>query len=306
MNRPRKRNAISTRMWREIGATFTALADAQDVRCVVLTGAGKHFTAGIDFAVAGVAFTGGFASDADADADAHADADAAPRRDPARTALSILREGSAWQRAWSASPSAASPDRRGARWLLRHRRRRHPLLRKRCLLLRARSGLGLAADIGGNQRLPKIVGNDSLVREMMLSGRRGGDGGAQVRPCQPCGGRRRFVPTSAPVVLPWRPQPRNWRPPSPQRASRHAGGQNPTELRPGSPNRRWCGRADLECGDAGGGHGRRRHRVRDGRAPSATWWLRGALQTAPPCGCSETEKETGAPVASVHGANCDQ
>ena len=31
-----------------------------------------------------------------------------------------------------------------------------------------------SADIGGNQRLPKIVGNESLVRELMLSGRRMG------------------------------------------------------------------------------------------------------------------------------------
>jgi delta(3,5)-delta(2,4)-dienoyl-CoA isomerase len=31
--------------------------------------------------------------------------------------------------------------------------------------------VGLAADIGGNQMLPKIVGNDSLLRELMLSAR---------------------------------------------------------------------------------------------------------------------------------------
>lgn len=32
--------------------------------------------------------------------------------------------------------------------------------------------IGLAADIGGNQMLPKIVGNDSLLREMMITGRK--------------------------------------------------------------------------------------------------------------------------------------
>ena len=32
--------------------------------------------------------------------------------------------------------------------------------------------LGLAADIGGLQRLPKVLGSDSLLRELMLSGRR--------------------------------------------------------------------------------------------------------------------------------------
>ena len=30
----------------------------------------------------------------------------------------------------------------------------------------------MAADVGGLQRFPKIVGNDSLVRELMLSGRK--------------------------------------------------------------------------------------------------------------------------------------
>ena len=32
--------------------------------------------------------------------------------------------------------------------------------------------LGLAADVGTLQRLPKVVGNDSLVRELVYSARR--------------------------------------------------------------------------------------------------------------------------------------
>ena len=32
--------------------------------------------------------------------------------------------------------------------------------------------IGLAADIGTLQRLPKVVGNDSLVRELVYTGRK--------------------------------------------------------------------------------------------------------------------------------------
>ena len=39
--------------------------------------------------------------------------------------------------------------------------------------------VGLAADIGTLQRLPKITGNDSLVRELALTGRRFGAGEAE-------------------------------------------------------------------------------------------------------------------------------
>lgn len=40
-----------------------------------------------------------------------------------------------------------------------------------CVFQLAEVHLGLASDVGGLQRLPKIVGNQSLVRELALSGR---------------------------------------------------------------------------------------------------------------------------------------
>ena len=48
LNRPAKRNAVSLAMWRQLGAIFTQLGTSDDVRAVILTGAGEHFCAGAD------------------------------------------------------------------------------------------------------------------------------------------------------------------------------------------------------------------------------------------------------------------
>lgn len=48
LNRPEKYNALNRDMFDEISAAGTALAERQDVRAIVLTGAGGNFCAGID------------------------------------------------------------------------------------------------------------------------------------------------------------------------------------------------------------------------------------------------------------------
>jgi enoyl-CoA hydratase len=48
LNRPDKANAMDMVMWREIGKAFDWADGEADVRVVVLSGNGKHFTAGID------------------------------------------------------------------------------------------------------------------------------------------------------------------------------------------------------------------------------------------------------------------
>ncbi len=48
MNRPRQKNAFSNVMWRALGDAFVAAREDDDVRAVVLTGAGDAFTAGQD------------------------------------------------------------------------------------------------------------------------------------------------------------------------------------------------------------------------------------------------------------------
>jgi enoyl-CoA hydratase/carnithine racemase len=48
IGRPRQRNAVTLAMWRELARIFTALANEQDLRSIILTGAGGAFSAGAD------------------------------------------------------------------------------------------------------------------------------------------------------------------------------------------------------------------------------------------------------------------
>ena len=48
LNRPAKRNAVSLMMWRRLAELVPELAQREDVRVLILTGAGGHFCAGAD------------------------------------------------------------------------------------------------------------------------------------------------------------------------------------------------------------------------------------------------------------------
>lgn len=48
LNRPDKRNALDLATWRELARAVNGLAREQDVRCVVIHGAGGHFAGGAD------------------------------------------------------------------------------------------------------------------------------------------------------------------------------------------------------------------------------------------------------------------
>ncbi|MEZ5997661.1 MAG: enoyl-CoA hydratase [Hyphomonas sp.] len=67
LNRPDALNALSQALRSEIVRVFTALKDDPDIRAVVLTGAGRAFTAGVDLKEAGQT---GFALGADEDSKA--------------------------------------------------------------------------------------------------------------------------------------------------------------------------------------------------------------------------------------------
>ncbi|MFB0562688.1 MAG: enoyl-CoA hydratase/isomerase family protein [Candidatus Lokiarchaeia archaeon] len=49
LNRPDKRNAISAEMFRDIGEAARIVSDDNEIKVVILTGAGPVFSAGIDF-----------------------------------------------------------------------------------------------------------------------------------------------------------------------------------------------------------------------------------------------------------------
>ena len=48
LNKPKKRNALSLAMWRDLASSFAALAADEDTRVIILTGAGGYFSAGAD------------------------------------------------------------------------------------------------------------------------------------------------------------------------------------------------------------------------------------------------------------------
>jgi Delta3,5-Delta2,4-dienoyl-CoA isomerase len=159
LNRPNKRNAISAAMWKEIGAAFSQLGRLGDnCRCVVICGEGKAFTAGLDISDSSILTTGSEGMDA------------------ARRGLSFLPKIIEMQASLSAIEECPLPVIAAI----------HGScigagvdLISCCDIRLAQVGsmfsvrevqLGLAADVGTLQRLPKITGCDSRVRELCYTG----------------------------------------------------------------------------------------------------------------------------------------
>jgi Delta3,5-Delta2,4-dienoyl-CoA isomerase len=160
LDRPHKRNAINAIAWKEIGRIFSQLARLGDgCRCVLLTGNGSAFCAGID--IMDPSFTP-TVTDTD---------------DIAHTGLTFSAKLKDMQDAFTALeicpvPVVAAVHGKciGAgidlicaadvRWC-------HP----DTVFSVREVTIGLAADVGTLQRLPKICGNQSTVRELCFTGR---------------------------------------------------------------------------------------------------------------------------------------
>ena len=52
-NRPDKRNSMTLAFWHDMRAVFAEIEDRDDVRAVVISSTGPHFTAGMDLSVFG-------------------------------------------------------------------------------------------------------------------------------------------------------------------------------------------------------------------------------------------------------------
>jgi delta(3,5)-delta(2,4)-dienoyl-CoA isomerase len=160
LNRPDKSNAFNRKMWSEIRIAFEALARVEDpCRAVVLTAAGKNFTAGLDL-MDHVGLLSDTASD------------------PARRAWVLRDMIVAYQEAISAVEACPKPviaavhaacvgagvDLVSAADIR--------LASSDAFFSIKEVDVGLAADVGTLQRLPKIIGNDSIARELAFTGRR--------------------------------------------------------------------------------------------------------------------------------------
>ena len=158
LNRPEKRNAINAKMWKEIGEAFTSLGTLGDgCRCILLMGSGTGFSGGIDI------------SDPTFFQPDHV-------QDTARRGVAFRPQIIEMQRCFTAIETCPVPvvaaihgpcigagidlaccvDVR--------------LCTPTTLFSIREVRLGLAADVGTLQRLPKIVGHGSRVRELCLTG----------------------------------------------------------------------------------------------------------------------------------------
>eukprot|EP00929_Paragymnodinium_shiwhaense_P034805 TRINITY_DN18898_c0_g1_i1.p1 TRINITY_DN18898_c0_g1~~TRINITY_DN18898_c0_g1_i1.p1 ORF type:complete len:289 (+),score=68.78 TRINITY_DN18898_c0_g1_i1:68-934(+) len=158
LNRPDKRNAMNLDMWEELREFFFHVAGDGGVKVILLTGAGGQFCSGLDFtAVQAMGPQEG--------------------ADVGREALRIRSIGKHWQ-------DALSGLERCGKVVI-------ACIHGACIgggveLIAAADvrfctadsvfalkevDLGIAADVGGLQRVPKLVGNQSLLRELVFSGR---------------------------------------------------------------------------------------------------------------------------------------
>ena len=166
INRPNKRNAMSMETFAEINDFFLKAADDSQCRAIVLSGAGKMFCAGIDFMSLMESFGSVFSSDAEDN----------KRNDVAMKAKflsSKIKLLQAPNNAISACPKpviaaihsgciGAGLDMISACDVRYASEDAFFSIREVII--------GMVADLGTMQRLPKIVGNDGLAREMAFTG----------------------------------------------------------------------------------------------------------------------------------------
>ncbi|CAH8560292.1 unnamed protein product [Dicrocoelium dendriticum] len=160
LNRPNKSNAMDQKFWKETAELFEFLQKEKSIRSVVLSGAGKHFSAGLDFQD----FTSVFS-------DIHSN-------DPARFAFSLrkliktLQESFNWLEKCNKPVIAAIHGAciGGAVDMICAADIRY--CSEDAWFQIKELELGIAADVGTLQRLPRLVGSESLARELIFTARR--------------------------------------------------------------------------------------------------------------------------------------
>ncbi|XP_072835739.2 delta(3,5)-Delta(2,4)-dienoyl-CoA isomerase, mitochondrial isoform X1 [Pogona vitticeps] len=160
LNRPEKRNAMSAAFWREMVECFNKISQDPECHAVVISGAGKLFTSGIDLMEMGSTFVmmeGG---------------------ETARKAWNLRKKIREYQETFTVLEKCTKPI--------------IAAIHGACLgggvnLITAcdiryctqdawfqvkEVDIGLAPDVGVLQRLPRVIGNRSLVSELVFSARK--------------------------------------------------------------------------------------------------------------------------------------
>ncbi|MDB6141855.1 MAG: enoyl-CoA hydratase [Pseudomonas sp.] len=157
INRPEKVNAMNAAFWSEIIEIFQWIDDTDDVRVVVISGAGKHFSSGIDLMLlASVATELG--------------------KDVGRNARLLRRKILSMQASFNAVDNCRKPVLAaiqgycigGAIDLISACDMRYAAEDAQFSIKEI--DMGMAADVGTLQRLPRIIG-DGMLRELAYTGR---------------------------------------------------------------------------------------------------------------------------------------
>ncbi|XP_030074226.1 delta(3,5)-Delta(2,4)-dienoyl-CoA isomerase, mitochondrial [Microcaecilia unicolor] len=160
LNRPEKLNAMNLALWREMVECFNEIAGDSECNAVVLSGAGKAFTAGIDLMELGGALL------------------QPPGDDVARRAWNLRKNIVGAQESFTVIEKCSKPVIAAIHG---------PCIGAGVDMISAcdiryctqdawfqvkEVDMGLAADVGTLQRLPKIIGNQSLVNELCFTSRK--------------------------------------------------------------------------------------------------------------------------------------
>lgn len=161
LNRPQKMNSLNAKLWSEIGECFNAIDIDPDCRVVILSGAGKLFCAGIDL----MSMMELAPQLAEADDLARKMKILAPKIRMYQDSLSSLERCS--KPVLAAVHSACIGA--GVDMITAADMR---YCTKDAYFQVKEVDIGMAADVGTLQRLPKIIGSESLVREICFTGRK--------------------------------------------------------------------------------------------------------------------------------------
>ena len=174
LNRPRKRNAINSKMWKEIGHVFSEVTySSDDIRCIALVGSGNAFCAGIDLSDPSFGLMDAGSDDVD---DGDEENGNSSSNDVARKAFRFRPQILEMQRAFTALEACPVPVVAiiqgfcigGGVDLITAADVR--ICSPNAVFSVREARLGLAADVGTLQRLPKIVGHNSRIRELVFTG----------------------------------------------------------------------------------------------------------------------------------------
>ena len=159
LNRQKALNAMNIKFFQEFRQFFKDLKEVSDIRVVILSGSGKHFSAGLDLKEAMSLF------------------DFSDKKDQARNGIEMVRQIKMMQNAFISIQSCDVPVIAaihgycigGAIDLICHCDIR--ISEQSTQFCIKEIDIGMAADLGTLQVLPYIVGNNSFIREVAFTGR---------------------------------------------------------------------------------------------------------------------------------------